>query len=195
MDTRIGPTQPDVVTVSSEPRPTPSPTKFSEVLASGTTSVVQGAEAAVNVLPGSPLTALAVRGPLPVPPSAPGLPSPWIGGAPGLSGMPIAPPMPVGSPMLPGVPGGAGGGLSAEGPGAGSPSTGAAIGSALAASLPGALMGDGGMQASLMQSQQMNLYYLQLQQQVNQQSQQFEAVSNVMKSESDTVKNAISNMH
>jgi hypothetical protein len=188
MDTRIGPTPPDVVTVSSESRPTPSPTKFSDVLASGTVSVVEGAEAAATVLPGYPLTALAVRGPLPVPPNAP---------TPGLGAMPVVPgalPMPMAGPMMPGLPG-ATGGLAAEGPGGGSPSTGAAIGTALAAGLPGALMGDGGMQASLIQSQQMNMYYLQLQQEVDAENRTFSTLSNVLKAQNDTVKNAIGNIH
>jgi hypothetical protein len=62
MDTRIPPTRPDVVTVPSEPRPTPTGTKFSDVLATGATSIVQGAESAMTILPGAPLMALAVRG-------------------------------------------------------------------------------------------------------------------------------------
>jgi len=81
----------------------------------------------------------------------------------------------------------------AEGPGAaGATGFGAQFLSSATAASSG---GDGGAAASLQQSQQQNLYYLQLQQQVSQQSQQFETLSNVMKSESDTVKNAISNMH
>ena len=174
MDTRIAPTQPDVVTVSSEPRPTPTNAKFSEVMASSAGSMVTGAETAMTVLPGSPLMALAVRGgPTPGLPMGPGLPL----GPPGL-GATMATPM------------------AAEGPGAMSgTSPAAAIGGALAAGLPGALMGDGGLQASLMQSQQMNLYYLQLQQEVDAQNRSFTTLSNVLKSENDTEKNAIGNMH
>jgi hypothetical protein len=86
-------------------------------------------------------------------------------------------------------------GLSAEGPGGGGPSTVAAIGSALVSGLPGMLMGDGGMQASLLQSQQMNLYYLQLQQSVDAENRTFSTLSNVLKAQSDTVKNAIGNIH
>jgi hypothetical protein len=192
MDSIIGPTQPDVVTVSSEPRPTPSKTKFSEVLATGATSVVEGAEAAMTVLPGSPMTALAVRGPVPGPPFGPGLPAPPLGLTPGLPG---ALPMPLAAPGL-GAPGlGAGGGVAAEGPGTIAPSPGAAIGTALAAGLPGALMGEGGMQASLLQSQQMNMYYLQLQQEVDSENRVFSTLSNVLKAQNDTVKNAIGNIH
>src|SRR5580692_8795742 len=92
MDNRIGPALPDVVTVPSEPRPTPSATKFSDVLATGATSVVQGAEAAMTVLPGVPLMALAVRGgSTPTPPVGPGfpasgLPSPALGMTPAVGG-------------------------------------------------------------------------------------------------------------
>jgi hypothetical protein len=179
MDTRIAPTQPDVVTVSSEPRPTEAKAKFSDVMATSAGPMVQSAEAAMSVLPGSPLTALAVRGgPTPGLPMGPGLPMspPGLGMAPGLGGM--------------------AGPMSAEGPGAMSGmSPAAAIGATLAAGLPGALMGDGGMQATLLQSQQMNLYYLQLQQEVDAQNRSFSTLSNVLKSENDTEKNAIGNMH
>jgi hypothetical protein len=98
------------------------------------------------------------------------------------------------SPISPGLPGMPGGGLAAEGPG-GLASGGASLGAALAAGLPGALMGDGGLQASLMQSQQMNLYYLQVQQEVDAENRTFTTLSNVLKAENDTVKNAIGNIH
>jgi hypothetical protein len=87
------------------------------------------------------------------------------------------------------------GGVAAEGPGTVTPSPGAAIGTALAAGLPGALAGDGGLQASMIQSQQMNLYYLQLQQQVDAENRTFSTLSNVLKAQNDTVKNAIGNIH
>jgi hypothetical protein len=57
------------------------------------------------------------------------------------------------------------------------------------------LVGDGGIQASLMQSQQMNLYFIQVQQQVDAQNRTFTTLSNVLKTENDTVKNAIGNIH
>jgi hypothetical protein len=195
MDTRIGPPLPDVVTVPSEPRPTPRKATFSEVLATGATSVVQGAEAAMTALPGLPLMALAVRGgSVQSSPLAPGLPTSGLGspsGLPGsLGGMPSG--LPAG---LGGVPSGlaSGTGLTAEGPGG--LATGGSVGAALAAGLPGALMGDGGIQASLMQSQQMNLYYLQVQQEVDAENRTFTTLSNVLKAENDTVKNAIGNIH
>ncbi len=176
MDTRIASSQPDVVAVPSEPSPTAGPSKFSEVLAGNAGSVAQGAEVAMSTLPGSPLLALAVRG----------------GGAPGVPPVPGLPAPPLGAGAVPGLPSP----MTAEGPGV-TPgvSPGAAIGSALAMTLPGALMGDGGMQAMLMQSQQMNLYYLQMQQAVDAENRTFTTLSNVLKTENDTVKNAIGNMH
>jgi hypothetical protein len=54
--------------------------------------------------------------------------------------------------------------------------------------------GDGGIESSLAQSQELNLYFLQIQQEVNAQNQQFSALSNVLKTEHDTVKNAIGNI-
>ncbi len=161
---------PEIVTVTSEPRPTPRPsTSFSEVMARSAGTLVGGAESAITSLPGTSLVALAVRG----------------GASPSL---PVAP-LPLGGLGLPGA-GGVGGGA-AEGPGAASSS----VGSQFLSSMTSAASGDGGAAASLQQSAQSNLYYLQLQQQVSQQSQTFEALSNVLKSESDTVKNAIGNMH
>jgi hypothetical protein len=196
MDTRIGPALPDVVTVPSEPRPTPRKATFSEVLATGATSVVQSAEAAMTALPGLPLMALAVRGgSVQGAPLGPGLPTPGLGSP---SGLPGAPGLPGGlGGVPPGLPAGLGGapgtGLAAEGPGG--LATGGSFGAALAAGLPGALMGDGGIQASLMQSQQMNLYYLQVQQEVDAENRTFTTLSNVLKAENDTVKNAIGNIH
>jgi len=173
MEAKIPPMKSDVVTVASEPRPTPKPVKvaFSEVLARGAGTVVGGAEAAMTTLPGTSLMAVAVRG--------------GVGGATAL-------PAGLGAPLAGSI-GGMTPSLMAEGPGAaGSGSVGTQFLSSVSAAASGA---DGGAAASLQQSEQSNLYYLQLQQQVNQQSQTFEALSNVMKSESDTVKNAIGNMH
>jgi hypothetical protein len=190
MDAKIATSKPDIVTVTSEDRPTPKPvrTSFSEVMARGAGSVVGGAESAMTTLPGTSMMAVAVRG----------------GGA-GAAGVTAPSPMQVGAGIgvggiggLPGVGMPALGGGLAEGPGA---TPAASFGAQFAASANAAsgmgmgMGGDGGAGASLAQSEQSNLYYLQLQQQVNQQSQQFEAVSNVLKSESDTIKNAISNMH
>lgn len=177
MDTRIPPARPDVVTVPSESRPTPTGPKFSDVLASGATSIVEGAETAMTVLPGAPLMALAVRGA-----QAPAMP------------MGLSPPLaPTGLGASPGLGGGMATSLVAEGPGAGaSPSAGAAFAGGMSSGLLG---GDGGIQASLMQSQQMNMYFIQVQQEVDAQNRTFTTLSNVLKTENDTVKNAIGNIH
>jgi hypothetical protein len=175
MDAKMPTTRSDVVAVTSEPRPTATPvrTSFSEVLARGAGSVVGGAESVATSLPGTSMMALAVRG-----------------GAAGAVATPMTPLGAVGGIGGVGMLGSAG---LAEGPGA---VTGTSFGAQFMASAGAAASGgDGGAAASLQQSEQSNLYFLQLQQQVSQQSQTFETLSNVMKSESDTVKNAISNMH
>lgn len=160
--------RPDVTVATTAPRVTPTPprTQFKEVL---TKSLVRSAEAAVRVLPGSPLMAVAVRN--------------GAGPTPGI-----------------GVPMSGSGARAAEGPGAN-----ASLGSASAAAVNGALGGgsatgaagapqDGGLEASLQQSQEMNLYYLQIQEAVNAQNRSFTALSNVLKAEHDTVKTAIGNI-
>jgi len=54
---------------------------------------------------------------------------------------------------------------------------------------------DQSMQATMAQDQQMNLYYLQIQEQVNAQNRTFSALSNVMEVEHNTAKTAIGNIH
>jgi hypothetical protein len=78
----------------------------------------------------------------------------------------------------------------AEGPaalGATAPGTGTGMG-----------MGTGtdavGIEGSLAHSQEMNLYFLQVQEQVNAQNRSFTALSNVLKAQHDTVKTAIGNL-
>ncbi|MFO0678949.1 MAG: hypothetical protein U0169_20645 [Polyangiaceae bacterium] len=68
----------------------------------------------------------------------------------------------------------------AEGPGTGAPS--------------GAMPGDAGVEGSLQNAQEMNLYYLQVQEQVNAQNRTFSTLSNVLKAQHDTVKTAIGNI-
>jgi hypothetical protein len=58
----------------------------------------------------------------------------------------------------------------------------------------GGVPGTSGLEASLQQSQDMNLYYLQIQESVNAQNRSFTALSNVLKAEHDTVKTAIGNI-
>jgi hypothetical protein len=54
---------------------------------------------------------------------------------------------------------------------------------------------DGSVESSIAQSQQMNLYYLQVQEQVNDQNRAFTLLSNVLEVEHNTAKSAIGNIH
>ncbi|HEY6462536.1 MAG TPA: hypothetical protein VIY73_20345, partial [Polyangiaceae bacterium] len=58
------PPRTDVVLVESTQRPTPRPARvaFGDVLAAGASGIAQGAQLAVSALPGSAVTAAAVRG-------------------------------------------------------------------------------------------------------------------------------------
>jgi hypothetical protein len=164
----IPPVRPGVVSVQTGPRPTATPVRvqFSEVLAGGARALVRGAQAALHALPGSPLMAVAIRG--------------------GGSGVPtmsaLESPLPVaghgGAPALGGTP---------EGPGA------AAGGALQDGTATGA--GDGSsIEGTLAQQQQMNLYYLQIQEEVNAQNRTFSALSNVLEVEHNTAKTAIGNI-
>ncbi len=183
MDSPTISSRPDVTVATTAPRVTPTPDRgvFKRVL---TQSLVRGAETAMKVLPGGPLMAVAVRG----------------GSGPGAAfGVPMTG---TGSPLRSG-----GGGP--EGPGGGATRGGAlggavqSVGSAaLASATGGAAPGGtaaagaegGGLESSLQQSQEMNLYYLQIQEAVNSQNRSFTALSNVLKAEHDTVKTAIGNI-
>jgi hypothetical protein len=55
--------------------------------------------------------------------------------------------------------------------------------------------GDGSIQGALAQDQELNLYYLQIQEQVNAQNRTFTCLSNVMEVEHNTAKAAIGNIH
>lgn len=161
METKAPTTRPDVTFVQSTPRPTPTPVRvnFADVLAKGAQGLVAGAQAALNVLPGGPLVAVALRN--------------AVGGS-------------TSRPM--GVSGGGSTGSGAlgasrpEGP-TGAGTTGGTGGA-----------GEGGIEGSLQQAQEMNLYYLQIQEQVNAQNRTFSTLSNVLKAEHDTVKTAIGNI-
>jgi hypothetical protein len=66
-----------------------------------------------------------------------------------------------------------------------------------AAAAPGGPGGPGegsSVEGALAQSQEFNLYYLQLQEQLSAENRAFSAVSNVLKTRHDTVKNAIGNI-
>ena len=54
--------------------------------------------------------------------------------------------------------------------------------------------GEPGIESSLVQAQEMNLYYLRIQEAMNAQNRTYSALSNVLKAQHDTVKNAISNI-
>jgi hypothetical protein len=54
---------------------------------------------------------------------------------------------------------------------------------------------DGSIESTMAQDQEMNLYYLQIQEQVNAQNRTFTALSNVMEVEHNTAKAAIGNIH
>lgn len=166
----------DITVASTAPRVTPTPARvpFKEVL---TKTVVRTAETAMSVLPGAPLMAVAVRG---------------AAGGVGSVGVPVGGTGAVrsGSP---------------EGPGAGvrSGGIGGGIGLPNANLAPGVVSGSGAsgtdaaapsIEQSLAQSQEMNLYYLQIQETVNAQNRTFSTLSNVLKAEHDTVKTAIGNI-
>jgi hypothetical protein len=163
--------RPDVTVATTQARVTPTPARgaFKQVLAQ---SLVRGAETAMKVLPGGPLMAVAVRG---------------VGGGNASLGIPLG-----------GVGAARGGGP--EGPGGGAVRSGGLAGAAMTATgvpgtaQPGAAGGDGGIESSLQQSQEMNLYYLQIQETVNAQNRTFSTLSNVLKAEHDTVKTAIGNI-
>jgi hypothetical protein len=72
-----------------------------------------------------------------------------------------------------------------EGPGA---AAGGAVGTGTGAA-------DGSIESTMAQDQEMNLYYLQIQEQVNAQNRTFTALSNVMEVEHNTAKAAIGNIH
>ena len=182
MDSRISTSsRPDVLTIESTPRPTAAPVRvtFDQVLAAGANGLVQGAELAVSRLPGSPFAAAAVRGPGSA--SLPSSISPAVGAF-SVNASPEGP-----------------GGVSTVGP--------SALFAAAGVTSPGTATGTGTsgtgsstdptspIDASLQQSAQLNLYYLQVQQQVDSQNRSFTALSNVLKTEHDSAKAAIQNIH
>jgi len=172
MDIPGAPVRPDIVSVETSPRPTATPPtiNFSEVMSGGARALVQGAQAAVRALPGSPLLAVALRSG-----SGSGA-STLFGGSSSVASFASVPLPPEG-------PGGTGSS------GIASPT---ASGSGSASSEASS---DASLQASMAQSQQMNLYYLQVQEQVNAQNRTFTALSNVLEVEHSTAKAAISNIH
>jgi hypothetical protein len=169
MDNTIPAVRPDVLALETSPRSTAAPVRvqFSEVLSGGARALVQGAQAAMRALPGGPVVVAAVRGG--------GLGPAATRAANGLGSSGAAP----------------------EGPsamGAGALGAGAAM-LPLTGGSSTAVAGDGSVESSLAQSQQMNLYYLQVQEQVNSENRTFTLLSNVLEIEHNTAKSAIGNIH
>ncbi len=179
MDSRISnASRPDIVLVESNVRPTPTPARvsFGQVLAAGAGGLVQGAELAASHLPGAPVAAAAIRG-------GSSLMSLALPGAGNSSVTAVAE-----GPSTGGI------GLTSVGGGLTMP-----IGSASGTAVPGttAAAGDptGGIDASLQQSAELSMYYLQVQQEVDAQNRSFTALSNVLKTQHDSAKAAIQNIH
>lgn len=154
---------------TTAPRPTPTPVRvrFRDVAMRGMAPVMRGAEAAMNVLPGPPLMVGAVRG----------AQGPALAPTSGLTGI---------SAPAAGLPTGGGLAAPAEGPGA--------VASGAGTALPIGSSGAQGVEGAILQSQELSLYYLQVQERVNQQNRSFTTLSNVLKAEHETVKTAISNI-
>jgi hypothetical protein len=83
--------------------------------------------------------------------------------------------------------------LSATGP-TGTAVAPAAIGASGISGTAGTGTGDPSMQQMMSQDADQNLYYLQLQEQMSQESRSYSAISNVLKARHDTMKNAIGNI-
>lgn len=164
MDPRIPPTRPDVTIAQTVARPTPRPPR------------VQFSE----VLAKSGRTL--VQGAESALHTLPGGPLMAVAVRGGTGSVPMSP---MSSHGAGSSPIGRSGLSTAEGPGGTHPSgTGGSTGTT----------GDGGVESSLAQSQEMNMYYLQIQETVNAQNRTFSALSNVLKAEHDTVKTAIGNI-
>lgn len=165
METRTIAPASNVALVTTSPRLTPTPPRAAKFGEVLANTAVRSAESAMTSLPGGPMMALALRG--------------------------GAAPVPLGTSTA-ALTTPAAGGRAAEGPGVtgGASPPGGGMSSLGAASLDTG----GGIEASLQQSQEMNLQMLALQQRVQQDNQQFTTLSNVMKAEHDTVKTAIGNI-
>jgi hypothetical protein len=183
--TILSPIRPGIVGVQTAPRPTAPPVRvpFSEVLSVSARALVNGAQSVLRALPGSPLIAVALRGGSASVPSFT-TPSSVFGGT-----------LPIGATA--GLQPAAG---NPEGPGGASAAAGvlgpvATSGSAVATGGAAASGSDGSMEGTLAQEQQMSLYYLQIQEEVNAQNRSFSALSNVLEVEHNTAKTAIGNIH
>jgi hypothetical protein len=81
-------------------------------------------------------------------------------------------------------------GATPEGPGGTTPANLVGVGGT-----NGTSTSDGGLESTMAQSEQMNLYYLQVQEEVNAQNRTYTALSNVLEVEHSTAKSAIGNIH
>jgi hypothetical protein len=169
MDVRISP-RATIQQSTSEPRQTPVEQNgaFAQTFAR---TAIAGAEQAAMTIPGAPIMSLALRG------GTMGAASLIPGPAGGVAG--------VGVPGV-GIPGS---GVGAATPTPEGPSPGGNFGLAT-----GGAAGASGIDGSLLQSQEMNLYFLQVQEQVNAQNRSFTTLSNVLKAQHETVKTAIGNI-
>jgi len=167
MDSRIAnAARPDVVLSETMPRPTPTPVRV---------SFSQVLSAGMNgIVQGAELAASTL-------PGSPLAAAAVRGGMTTLSS-PIA------------AVTGSGVNTTAEGPG-GVAAPGVSVGVAGTSTPAATADPTGSIDASLQQSAQMNLYYLEIQQQVDSQNRTFTTLSNVMKTEHDSAKSAIGNIH
>jgi len=165
METRTIAPSSNVALATTAPRVTPTPPRAAKFGEVLANTAVRSAETAMRVLPGSPMMALAVRG--------------------GAASVPLGTSTSALSATAPAGPAPIGAG------GAGASGLGGLAGLAGGGGIGG---GGGGIEASLQQSQEMNMQMLQVQEQVNAQNRVFTTLSNVMKAEHDTVKTAIGNI-
>ena len=167
MDTRISPggSRADLVVTETAPRVTPSNgIPFRDVVSRGAQALLNGAQAAITSLPGAPIVAAAVV-------CGPLVPLPGL--------RRFARELPLlnragASPSASGVAESPSNSASADGTSPGAESS--------------------SVEGALAQSQEFNLYYLQLQEQLAAENRSYSAMSNVLKARHDTVKNAIGNI-
>lgn len=166
----------DLAIEPTAPRETPRPTTpFREVMGRSASALVQQAEAALTRLPGGPVLAAAMRGGGPTPAGAGAIAAP--------TRQAMANSLP---PQGPAATTGANGSATTAAEGPAPKGSGDAIG---ALARPG-----GDVEGALQSSQDMNLYYLQLQEAMAAENRAYTATSNVLKARHDTVKNAIGNL-
>jgi hypothetical protein len=181
----------DLATVPTSARPTPSDgATFRDVVGRGAQVLAAEAQGAITRLPGGPLLAAAVR--------------PSIGGSVGGAALPASVSSVVGGSSSGGT--AVGGSPLVVNPNVigGGAGAGAGVGSSSLAATPAEGPGAAGstlpgspstsVESQLAASQDMNLYYLQLQEAMSAENRSYSACSNVLKARHDTVKNAIGNI-